>query len=339
MRVLHLAMKIKWLAATVLGLGGWLGIVGCAGGGPARALSVGTPTTNFVIHLADETSWPIYTLAAEQTWLCNLPDGRAYDASGLLFLPDGSLLTVNNRSMGLHRVEFAANTNVVNLVPLTNCFTKEQIAPFASEKVGPYDCEGIAQDEQGRVYLCEEGNRWILRWNPKTFQVERLPIDWTSVTNYFSADRNASFEGIAIGNGKLYVANERSEPVIIVVDLASLKVVEHFVVRPETNSLLGILHYSDLCWFEGKLFVMCRQHRVVLEVEPATHRVLAEFNYRELEDSLGYMKNLPVGVMEGLAVDRDFIWLCTDNNGLARFKYPKDIRPTLLKCRRPDRRK
>jgi hypothetical protein len=40
--------------------------------------------------------------------------------------------------------------------------------------------------------------------------------------------------------------------------------------------------------------------------------------------------------MEGLAVDRDYFWLCTDNNGLSRKKYPGDTRPTLFKCRRPD---
>jgi hypothetical protein len=41
--------------------------------------------------------------------------------------------------------------------------------------------------------------------------------------------------------------------------------------------------------------------------------------------------------MEGLAVNRDFIWLATDNNGLGRMRYPKDLRPTLFRCRRPDR--
>jgi hypothetical protein len=73
-------------------------------------------------------------------------------------------------------------------------------------------------------------------------------------------------------------------------------------------------------------------------VNPDTREVLAEFDYEAVEDALGYRKGLPVGIMEGLAVDRDWIWLVTDNNGWPRKSSPKDIRPTLVKCPRPDRR-
>ncbi len=275
-----------------------------------------------------------YTLHAEQVTLMNLPNGKQFDASGLLLTPAGDLLTVNDRGPTLYRIEFLPNRAEATLIPLTNCFTPAQLAPFAKEKNGHYDCEGIAQDGQGRLYICEEANRWILRCDPKANRVERLPIDWSPVKNYFSSDPNASFEGIAIGNGKLYVANERSNPVIIVVDLRSLKIVDHFQVYPQKFSLLGT-HYSDLSWYQGKLFVLCRQHRVVLQVDPDTHAVLAEYDYRDLEDHLNYIKQFPVGVMEGLAVDRDYIWLATDNNGFGRHAHPEDIRPTLLKCPRP----
>ena len=281
--------------------------------------------------------WPIHSLQPAQTWRINLPKGQPFDASGLLFQPDGSLLTVDNRAIGLWRVQFLAGSNAVNLLRVPDCFTRDQLKPFAREKVGLWDCEGIARDQQNRLYLCEEANRWILRWDPKTKAMEKLPIDWSSVSNYFSSDLNASFEGIAIGNGKLYVANERSNPVIIEVDLTNLKVTDHFVVTPRTPSFLNILHYSDLCWFENALWVLCRQHRVVLKVDTITHAVVDEFKYDELEKELGYKTRLPgVGIMEGLAVDKDFIWLCTDNNGLGTFKHPNDIRPTLIKCARPD---
>jgi YVTN family beta-propeller protein len=268
----------------------------------------------------------------------NLPKGQPFDASGLLFQPDGSLLTVDNRAIAIWQIQFQPGSNALNLLRLPNCFTREQLKPFAKEKVGIWDCEGIARDDQGRLYLCEEANRWIMRWDPRNKAVERLPIDWSSLaTNYFSADLNASFEGIAIGNGKLYVANERSNPVIIVVDLNTLKVTDHFVPAPSTPSFLNILHYSDLCWFESALWVLCRQHRVVLKVDPASHEVLSEFKYDELEREIGYKTRLPgVGIMEGLAVDKNYIWLCTDNNGLGTFNHPNDIRPTLIKCKRPD---
>ena len=272
-----------------------------------------------------------YTLRAEQVLQLNLPGGKEFDASGLLLTPGGDLLTINDRGPTLYRIEILSGATEANLIPIPNCFTASQLAPFSRDKTGHYDCEGIAQDAQGRLYICEEANRWILRCDPNSNLVERLPIDWSPVKSYFSSDPNASFEGIAIGNGKLYVANERSNPAIIVVDLRSLKVIDHFQVYPQKFSLLGT-HYSDLSWHDGKLFVLCRQHRVVLQVDPDNHAVLAEYDYQDLEDSLGYNKQFPVGIMEGLAVDRGYFWLATDNNGFARRSHPKDIRPTLLKC-------
>jgi hypothetical protein len=283
------------------------------------------------------TSWPRYVLRAEQVVQLNPPQGERFDASGLLLLPDGELLTLNDRGPTLYRIEFLDGTNAADLLPLTDCFAPQQLAPLRPERADPFDCEGIARDTQGRLYLCEEFNRWVLRCDPKLARVERLPIDWSPVQGSFShVDRNASFEGIAVGGKRLYLANERTSPVIIEVDLGSLRVTDHFAVYPARTSLLGT-HYSDLAWHDGRLYVLCRQHRVVLEVDPRNHCVLAEFDYRALEDQLDYLKQFPAGVMEGLAVNRNFIWLVTDNNGFGRTRFPKDLRPTLLKCPRPDR--
>ena len=222
---------------------------GCAAESPAPA-PVAPPTATVA---APDASWPRYPLRAEQSWQLDAPDGERFDASGLLRLPNGDLLTVNDRSAGLYRIQFGPATNVAALVQLTNCFTPAQLAPFKRQKRGRYDCEGIARDEQGRLYLCEESNRWILRWDPATQKVERLAIDWSPVQKYFSpTDDNASFEGIAIGRGRLYVANERSLGRLIVVDLATLKIVDDFVVR-RAGVTTGDVHYSDLCWFEDSL--------------------------------------------------------------------------------------
>jgi len=284
---------------------------------------------------SERATWPSYVLKPGQSWQLNDPRRGRFDASGLLLLTNGDLLTLSDRGPTLYRIQFTTNTDSAELIALPDLFTPAQLKPFAREKFGYYDSEGIAQDEAGRFYVCEEANRWILRCDPSHPEVERLQIDWSSVKSFFSSDRNASFEGIAIGNGKLYVANERSTAVIIVVDLATLKVIDHFQVEPRIPSLAT--HYSDLCWHAGKLYVLCRQHRVILEVDPAAHRILAEFEYGEVEQQLGYQTKLPVGVMEGLAVTPDFFWLCTDNNGLPRSKAPRDFRPTLLKLARPDR--
>jgi hypothetical protein len=283
----------------------------------------------------DQEGWSRQALRAEQITRLNLPGGEPFEASGLLRLPGGEFLTVNNRRIGLHRIEFLADGESANLVPLRDCFTPSQLSALGLKTPQRWDCEGIARDRQGRLYLSDEVNRWILRCAPGAPAAERLPIDWSPVSEFFSAiDPNASFEGIAIGGDRLFVANERSSSVIIVVDLATLKVREHFVVYPTSPSLLGT-HYSDLCWWDGHLWVLLRHDRVVLEVDPRRHTILAEYDYRALEDDLGYRKRLPTGIMEGLWVDNDFIWLLTDNNNLGLAKAPSDTRPTLVKCRRP----
>src|SRR4029077_1521517 len=121
----------------------------------------------------------------------------------------------------VYRIELTPGATEAQLAPMEALFKPAELAPLAPLKKGHYDCEGLARDDQGRIYMCEEENRWILRCDPRTGRVERLPIDWARVESFFSADPNASFEGIAVGRGKLYVANERSAPLVITVDLAS----------------------------------------------------------------------------------------------------------------------
>jgi glutamine cyclotransferase len=150
-------------------------------------------------------------------------------------------------------------------------------------------------------------------------------------------DRNASFEGIAIGDGKLFVANERQEGRIIVLDLKTLKILDDFTVRP-TKTKMQDIHYSDLCWFDGALFAVLRENRVVVKIDPKQKRVLAEYNFQEMENQPEtiYNEAYSASTIEGLAVDKNYFWLVTDNNGWTRKKFPSDSRPTLFKCRRPD---
>ncbi len=282
-------------------------------------------------------SWPRHRLIAAQITSLNLPDKNNFDASGLYLLDSGELLTLRNAHDSiLYRIDFQPGNKEANLIPFNDCFKKDKLRALAADK-NNFDSEGIARDGQGRFYICEERRRNIFRCDPVTGLMELLEIDWSPVKDYFSPiESNASFEGIAIGKGKLYVANERSSAVIIEVDISSLRVKKHFVVQPAKSSFFG-LHYSDLCWFEDKLWILCRQHRVVLKLDPATHRVLDEFDYGDIEESLGYRTGLPVGLMEGLAVSKDSIWIVTDNNGDPRGRTGNDKRPTLVRCPRPDR--
>jgi hypothetical protein len=65
--------------------------------------------------------------------------------------------------------------------------------------------------------------------------------------------------------------------------------------------------------------------------------VEAAFGYSAIErdPKHGYLNPLPVGFVEGLAIEGDTAWLLVDNNGIGRISDPKDLRPTLWRCRVP----
>ena len=287
---------------------------------------------------ADETSKASrYALKAEHVWRIDLPDGERFDASALCFDGNGKLLTLSDRGLKIYRLEAPPKSDTAKLTWLTNLFPEAKLKPFSNQKADRLDVEGIGRDESGRIYVSEEGNRWILRTDAEGKNVERLDIDWKPVQKYFSGDPNASFEGVAAGDGKIFVANERSVGRIIVVDQKSLKILDDFQVQP-IGMIARDVHYSDLSWFKGELWVLCRESFVVLRVDPKTHKVLSEYHYGDVEKDLDslYYYLYPTGNMEGLAVDDDTIWLVTDNNGMARVRAPKDTRPTLFRCPRPD---
>jgi hypothetical protein len=282
---------------------------------------------------------PRHALQADARWLLQPPRAERFDASALLHLPDGTLLTVSDRGADLFRIAFRAVTNVADLVPWPRAFTPAQLAPLAPRKRGRYDAEGLARDEAGRLYLCEEADRWLLRWDPATDAVERLAVDWAPVRRWFHpTDRNASFEGVAAGGGKIFVANERQTGRLIVLEAATLRIVDDFAPRP-SGSTAADTRYSDLCWAEDSLWVLLRDARKVLRVDPAARRVLAEFDYGAVErdPAWAYGAVHAPGLMEGLSVTADAFWLVTDNNGLGRRADLSDARPTLFRCPRPDR--
>jgi hypothetical protein len=318
-------MTLLWLLLVSLALG-------CAG--HSRGSVKAAPEASALEEAAPQKR-KLYSLTADKIWQLEINEGKRFDASGLLLTPAGDLLTVNDKMPELWRIELSDGPTA-KLLP-TGLLTKQQISSVAPVDRKEFDCEGIAQDASGNLYVSEETDRAIYKINPSSKETERLPIDWAPVKKYFIGDRNASFEGVAIAGDRLYVANERSQPRIIVVDLKTLVILEDYFVDA-SGFAFGGPHYSDLCAFEGSLFVLDRNHRAVIQVDPKTHAVLAEFGFgvMELQPDVAYRTDFPTGTMEGLAVDKNYFWLVTDNNGKARFNHPGDSRPTLFRCKRPD---
>lgn len=318
-----------------------LGLVPCllAGllwGGCARDNTARFPANPVTTSHSDGSS-PRYQLREERHWWIELPGGAPFDASGLCLGPAGELLVVADQGPPIYRIEIPEQGDTVRLTPFAcDPATVEQPwGPLA--RPGRLDCEGIAADEPGRLYLCEESRRLVLRITPGTNTIEPMSLDWSSVAKRFSqTDRNASFEGIAVGGGRLYLANERSPPLILAFDLESGQLLTSWVAEPAERGL-GPLHYSDLSWGEGRLYVLLRHQRTILEWDPRQHAAVAQYDFGAIENEpeLRYHRRYPTGVMEGLAVDADCFWLVSDNNGESRVAVRGDRRPVLVRIPRP----
>ncbi len=315
----------------------------CATGGPADAPASAPAPTPAPPTLATSAAPAVvperHVLLDFQHWWLELPGNQRFDASGLSLTPAGELLVISDRGPQVYRIELPAEGDSARLAAAP---ANLAAASPAIRKLAPsarLDCEGLAFDNHGNLYLCEESRRTVFRVPLSGGPVERLAFDWTPVGSRFSkTELNASFEGIAVGGGSLFLANEREQAAIVEVDLASREVRGAFVVRPERLGF-GPLHYSDLSWHNGRLFVLARHQRTILEVDPKRRAVVAEYDFEKIENApeIRYRRRYPTGVMEGLAVDDQAFWLVSDNNGEPRAAAPQDRRPVLLRIPRPAR--
>ena len=289
------------------------------------------------MELPDRSKVSMQTLKWERTWTLTPPIASRFDASALLRLDDGSLLTVNDKQAGVYRIEGLDDGPLARLTLVPGVFTKAALDAASGRIATAYDLEGLAVDDQGRWYVCDEISRDLFRFDHRTGKTERLATDWSPVRKWLSEDGNASWEGLAIGGGSLFVANERSVGRIIVVSMSTWNVLRTFSVSPPDRPARDV-HYSDLCWNADRLWVLCRESQCILKVEPDAGRVEAAFGYGAIErdPKHGYLNPLPVGFVEGLAVEANTAWLLVDNNGFGRISDPKDVRPTLWRCRMPE---
>ena len=271
-----------------------------------------------------------HVLELDSWWILEHPHGRQFDASGIARLDDGRFLFVNDKENAILSAIVEGPTGAVVRV--------EEFVQIrrGGRRASRLDLEGLTIDRDGRVYVCAEVGRRIFRVNPADRSVEEIEIDWSAVDEFFGADANASLEGIAASDLSLYVVNERSQPRIIEIDPRRGAAVDSFVVSPP-GSASWVLHYSGIEFHRGAMFVLLRFHKTVLEIDPVRRRVVAAYDYGAIEGSreLAFRSGSLTGFMEGVWVDDDFIWLLVDNNGQSSYARRGDIRPILIRCRRP----
>ena len=73
----------------------------------------------------ERANWPSYELKAGQSWLLNWSNSQRFDASGLLLLTNGDLLTLSDRGPSFYRIQFRTNSSIAGLLLTTECLITE----------------------------------------------------------------------------------------------------------------------------------------------------------------------------------------------------------------------
>lgn len=275
--------------------------------------------------------YPTDFLEVESSWRLQFSGGR-FDASGIERGPEGDILVVRDSELAVYAVKFQEGSEIATLVKHVRYEVAAEDLNVGSTR---FDIEGLASDSEGILYACDEFARRVLRFSSKG-ELVSIPIDLAATSEFFSkSDRNASFEGIAIGEGRLYLANERNQGRLLELDLQTGELVSSFVCQTGL-SVWPDTHYSGLDWHDGRLFALIREEQAIIEIDPMEKKVNRIFRYHgiEFDKQHRYRTLVPfAGVMEGLLIEKDVIWLLTDNNGQARLADKTDTRPTLFRCR------
>jgi len=204
---------------------------------------------------------------------------------------------------------------------------------------GSLDFEGIACDDQQRLYLVSEAKASVLRVAPDG-EAQWLPLPAGMVAearqhgllHHF----NAIFEGLAItpDGQRLWLAAEREQrgllglrlgadgwacgqpdgtPCVLLSEGGSEE-----VPPPMRVGLSYAKDFSDLAYFKGKLFTLERNAYKLCRRNAETAAVERCWSFAEagLQPSKRYEK--PYGLTEALALDDEGAWVGTDNNDWVR---------------------
>ncbi|GAB4373889.1 MAG: hypothetical protein Kow0042_18080 [Calditrichia bacterium] len=203
----------------------------------------------------------------------------------------------------------------------------------------PADFEGITLDEEGTIYLISESLFRILK-----VRTDGSPAEWITPSlkpwgqrEGLFRKRNANLEGITwIGGNQFILCQEREPRGMLTVRI------ESDAVRVKAFQLDESIFpfpkgrkpdFAGLYWFQQNLYVLERNPSIVARLVEADSGFVEKngwsYGHVESRDSLRYT-DIRYGLAEGLAMDKNFVYIVLDNNGDARYIDPDNRRAQLF---------
>ena len=220
-------------------------------------------------------------------------------------------------------------------------------APIWTQVAGPTrraDLEGIAP-MAGGFLLVDEATSSVIRVD-SAGGVCTQPIDLRELRH----QTNAGLEGVSAGcdrNGTLrvFVAKEREPRFLLELDPESLVPVGDLFDVPcfglprqdrfmDGRPCTVPADFADLCIADGYLYALVRNAWEVVKIDMVTRALVARAIFPRVDHDC-FLSTAPFGLVEGLWVSGDAVWLVVDDNGAERRSSLGERGALLVKCTRP----
>lgn len=300
--------------------------------GPAAALRLLAPITLCVSALI----WmPGPTAAQESPILLEaisvLPvEGPESNQPSGLFVHNDTLYTISDKHDDtIFRIELREDAAV--FVPHIRF---EAPRPYGVFRL---DLEGITRDDNGSFYLASEGAFAILKVDAGGKKASWVTTSLRKVgasAGLFQT-RGGYLEGITLmGRDRFLVTAEREPCGLIEVDMAPVQRIVEIANHGSANSYTGLHREVENVYILQRSTATIRKTIRYLDVDsPSTI-----WSFAHIVNAPEYLyqhEQFGAKTAEGLAMDRDRVYVILDNNNDARRMYPTDHRPLLLIMKRP----
>ena len=247
-----------------------------------------------------------------------------------LFIHNDTLYTVSDKHDDtIFRIELREDAAV--FVPHIRF---EAPKPFGVFRL---DLEGITRDDDGTFYLASEGAFAILKVDADGKQASWVTTSLRKVgasAGLFQT-RGGYLEGITLmSRDRFLVTAEREPSGLIEVDMAPVQRIVEIANHGSKDSYTGLHREVENVYILQRSTATIRKTIRYLDVDsPSTiwsfAHIVNDPEYLYQHEQFG------AKTAEGLAMDRDRVYVILDNNNDARRMYPTDHRPLLLIMKRP----